>query len=430
MKYDTREDYEDFIFNDYIDIEAAESFEDVLSRYSTNLDEVRSNYADFLAWYNRMLERIGAKCRHKALVCLDFLKYAETNPVDDDIIKFWCVCISEENYFLFDQDDDERCNLTGYLRLNDDVDNYFRRIKSENDVRERFHNLLDNITFQDKSVITADVSSLYHAFCIDGGLKGVCLKDNLDYVNEMICHSEELAKIAPLVYYSLFARYRKKLLETIGYEPNFKKILRRMEYVIDMDNGKNIDTFEEHIAIYRCACCYCDNSYDRYLCDIGFAEMSNIVDCTMLDWTKYTDITLPLRNELTKKYFSAFPGGLNENPIFIRAGVELDALSNFEEIDENRIESLKIIPKIKKYFEEHPETLMNYAELLRKNKANECMPIVFDVVDNSGVKEILRKACTMDVLNAVVIEELHSSSSSFIQSKMWNILNLFNTTNM
>ncbi len=418
MKHNKKEDYEDYIFNDYIDIEADESFEDVLVKYSTNLNDARIGYADFIKWYNSMLEKIGAKSQHKALVCLDFLKYTESNSVDDDMIKFWCVCISEENYFLFEQDEDERCNLTGYLRLKADIDNYFRRIKSENNVRERFHKLVDSINFHDTPVVNTDISRLYHTFCIDGGLDGPYLKDNLDYVNEMICHSEELVKLAPLVYYALFVRYRKKLLGTMGYEPNFKKLLRRMEYVVDTDNGKNIDTFGEHIAIYRCACCFCEKSYDKYLCDIGFTEMSNIVDCTMIDWDNFDDITFSLKNEIARKFFSVFPNGLNENPVFVNTEVELDELSSFEEIDEDRIESLKVIPKIKKYLDEYPEILRKYIELLRENKASECMPVIFNVVDNSGVKDVLREACTMDVLNIVIIEEVHSAIDCDIQKKL------------
>ena len=425
MKYDTREDYEDYIFNDYADIEAEESFEDILEKYGTELDEARKMYAEFMEWYEGMLERTGAVSRHKASVCLDLIKYAESRPAHEDIIKLWCVCVSEENDFLFVPEGDERCELAGFLRLKADIEDYSRRIGSEKQLRESFRQTAGNISFCSEPVEKADISRLYHAFCIDGGLKGPYLKDNLEYVNEMICRSPELVRLAPLVYYSLFSRYRKKLLDTMGYEPNFGKLLRRMEYVIDTDNGKNIDTFGEHTAIYRCACCFCGNNFDKALCDAGFGEMSNIVQCRIVAEENFDGIVLPLKDELAGKYFTAFPRGLDENPVFLNTETQLEELIRFEQTDEDRIGSLKITPKIRKYLEQHHEISHKYTDLIRAGRQSECMPLVFEVVDNSGVKDVLRKACTVDVLNVAIIEELHSHTSERIRRGLEEMLDRF-----
>ncbi|MBQ8781636.1 MAG: hypothetical protein IJZ72_08195 [Oscillospiraceae bacterium] len=413
-------------FDLYDDIEPDESFEDILKKHSTSLNEARDGYESFISWFENMLIRFEINSRKKILVCLDFISYASTHPADDDIISFWCVCISEENYFLFEPEEDERYNLSGYLRLKADIDNYFKRIKTENDTRQKFLNIVKSISFSDKALTNINISRLYHTFCIDGGLDGAAFKDNLDFVNEKICHSKELLQIAPLVYYALFSRCRKKILKTQGYEPNFTNLLRRLEYVIDADNGKNINNFEEHISIYRCACFFHEKCYDKYLCDMGFAEMSNITECTLLTADSFADIVLPLKNETARKNFDVFPMGLNDNPIFADNSIDIDDLSDYIESDKDKMESLKIIPSIRRYISSSPDISQKYIRLIREDRCNECMEIIFEILDNSEIKKKLKQTHTMDILNAVIIEELHSCISSDIQEQLTGLIDTFN----
>ena len=419
--YDEYDDFEDEDFD-------VESFESRIERYGLTANELRSSYSDFTEWYRKMLDRIKAENSQKAVACTVLLQHIEQNGADDDIIGLWCVYMSENSNFLFDRDgeNDMQYKLYNYMELKNDIDEFFYRIKNEDRLKKEFSDLIENISFSNDFSGGSDIRRLYHTFSIDVGLDGECLEDNLNYISGLVNCSKELSRITPLIYYSMFSRYRKKLLESRDYEPNFKNVLRHMDYAISEDNGKNIDTFYEHLQIYTLICkCLDESSYNKYFCDTGFSVMSNIPECDLIKWTDFPEFIRPLKNELEYNYFSCFPEGYFDNPVFVGADVHPDDMDNFEYFDKEKPKPIRILDKIRPYISGHPDIADRYIELLKTGETKKCMPFVLEVLNNSGVDTRFIDPDIMDIVNAFIMQEIMTFIDDRIKKSMIGVMQKF-----
>ena len=419
--YDEYDDLEDEKFE-------TESFESRIERYGLTANELRKSYSDFTEWYQKMLDRIKPENSHKAVACTAFLRYIEQNGADDDIIGLWCVYMSENSDFIFDTDseNDMQYKLYNYMELKNDIERSFYRIKNEDRLKKEFSELVENISFSNDFSGGSDIKRLYHVFSIDVGLDGECLEDNLNYISGQVNHSKELSRISPLVYYRMFTHYRKKFLESRDFEPNFKNVLRQMDYAITEDNGKNIDTFYEHLQIYTLIChCLDESTYNKYFCDVGFSVMSNIPECDLIPWEDFPEFTRPLKNELEYNYFSCFTLGLSENPVLVGADVHQDDIVNFEYFDEEKPKLIRIFEKIRPYISGHPDIADRYIELLKTGETKKCMPLVLDVLNNFGVDAKFIDPNIMDIVNAVIMQEIMEFIDDRIKKNMIGTMKKF-----
>lgn len=401
-----------------------ETFEERLERCNISLDELRIKFAAFSDWYNDMLVRIGAECRQKAIVCRALCRYIRSNGFDDDIMRFWCICESE--YFdcvLADGYDwDEQSRLFNFISLEEDIQNYIFRLKNENMVKGEFRKLRSGISFMDKPAAKIDAKKLYHDFLDGFDIDGPEFEANFETVTSDICHSPELYKAAPLVYYGVITRQTKKMTGTNGYEPNYKAVLETKLRCIDKDNGKNLDSIALHIEVYKFFKRKLEGRFDEFFCDMGFSVMSNIVQCDLLP---IDGIKRPLYYQLKDSGFSAFPNGYFDNPIAVKADVHSDDVENYEYYDEKLPSRFSLLKKIRPFIAENKSFSDEYLDLVVKNGTDQCMPIVLGIFNGSDVEKNFIKLDLMDIVYAVIIDELQKAISDRIQSEMLEMIKLF-----
>ncbi|MDE7122682.1 MAG: hypothetical protein K2O42_11060 [Oscillospiraceae bacterium] len=66
------------------------------------------------------------------------------------------------------------------------------------------------------------------------------------------------------------------MLERKDYSPNFDNIFQRKEYKINMDNGKNFDTYQSYLELYDQLRRHYQDESDIDFSDYCFAHLSNL----------------------------------------------------------------------------------------------------------------------------------------------------------
>ena len=229
-------------------------FDDIDDEEELPTKKSEANYSEFMMWFEAMKKRLDISKMQKALFCRK-LCTALINDCGEDMKKLWCLCLSEHSDFLFERQGDT--NDTDYAEyrdfnfamLIDDIGGYMRRLENESANDFEFIRLAENITFQKEPLMKINADSLASAMTEVYGIGGENYTDNIRKICEKISRSPELSKIAPNVLYALFMRYRKKLTDNEDFLPNFKSALRKINYIIGVDNGKV--TFIAIVTIIR-----------------------------------------------------------------------------------------------------------------------------------------------------------------------------------
>lgn len=423
---DYDEDDDDFGLDEYLEEtdSECETFEERLKRCDITLEKLREKFADFSAWYDKMTERIGAECRQKAIVCRALCRYIRANGFDEDTKRFWCVCESEYyDYVLADSYDwDEQSVLFNFLSLESDMKEFIIHLENEKRVKEEFCSLRSSINLSDKTIAEIDAQKLYHNFEFVFDISGPELENNFETVTLDICHSPELYMAAPLVYYGVIMRQTKKMTDTIDYEPNYKAVLETKIRQIDKDNGKNLESIAAHIMVYNFFKEQLEGQFDEFFCDMGFSVMSNIVQCDLL---QIKGVKKPLYYQLRGSGFTAFPNGYLDNPIVVGADVDTDDLMNYEYYDGKLPIKCRILKKLRSFIAENGRFSDEYLKLIVKNETDKCMPIVLGIFNGSGIESSFIKPELMDVIYAVIIDELQQNINEKIQSEMLEMIKLF-----
>ncbi len=409
------------------EFEDVKSFEDFLKEIGKTEKQVKQEYSKFMLWFEAMRQRLGLKNIQKALFCRSVCN-ALKNEYSEDLAQLWCLCFSEYSDFLFEKQEDlndrdymeyrvGRCSL-----LSDDIDSFMRRLGSESENREKFLSLCKNISYSDEIFLQID----FDDFCMivtDGvGLEGKFLKDNLLYVCEKVSHSKEFSQIAPNIFYALLMRYPKKLSDKEGFIPDFEAATRFKEYKIGENNGKNQDIYFEHIAVYQALCDYFP-SCDRNLCDAGFACMSNLFENETFDWHEFPLLTRPIDTELRDKYFSCFPNGMADNPIFTANDIHVSDMTAFEDFyDAKLAPKARIICHVREYLAHCGEPAEQYIAMLENNETDKCMKIIHDIIEKSEISPEFIKPEMSDIVNAVIMEETLENVSERVRAEMLDLL--------
>lgn len=383
------DDFDDFDdFDDDIDDDETNSFENVMKAHSTDVGKLRIAYNKFSEWYNGMLSEINCPGTQKALVCSSLIRYINSSGPNDDTAKLWAVCIADHSDMVFEGDEDSKNDeeylLYNYMLLSDEVESVMLRLKKEKYYTRSFLELANNITFADKPCVDFDLADFYESFNANSD-PDEPIRDNIKFAAEKIIRSPELSKIMPVAFTALFTRYQKKMYSSQGYEPNFTKLLRRMEYGIDRDNGKNIESFCRQLNMYKSFRHYFD-CCDKNLCDAGFAAISNITACEMIMWEDYPELTLPVCDEYRYRYFDCFPNGYLDNPYFTGQNVSYRKLDKFEYKDNLMPARCRIIENAEKYIRSDASVSERYMELIRRNETSKCTKLINDVIENSEIQ--------------------------------------------
>ncbi len=363
-----------------------ETFSERMTRHNTDISKLRREYKQFSGWFNGMITEIGAECRHKAFICRALTNYINSHTKDSDTAKMWCVCISEHSDFIFENpaDVEEEYALYNFMALADDIDSIMKRLETEDTYAEEFRRLSENITFGEKPCFEYNFEPFFDAFVSTADPDDTALTDNLKFAADRIIRSPELSKIMPVVFYALFMRYSSKMYKTEGFEPNFSKLLRYKEYIIDKDNGKNIANFYQYTNLYNVLrsqfdCC------NGMLCDAGFAAISNITKCELIMWEDYPAIVRPIEVETACGYFSCFPGGYNDNPYFSANDININYIDSYYNYDNALPKKCRVIENAEKYISEHEEISERYLKLIQNSETEYCMPLIMDIINDSEI---------------------------------------------
>ncbi len=420
-------------FDDDLEFDDYDGEYDVLSELlntrGLTRKQAEKKYADFILWFEAMKKLLDVSEMQKAVFCRRLCS-AVKNDFSEDHVRLWCLCMSEYSDFLFEAQGDIRdrdyadYRLFQFLKLSEDTENYIRRIISDAANAAEFKRISENIAFSDKPIydINADLISSEIKEIYD--ISGEQFEDNVRYVCGRISQSEELMKISPNVLYALFTRCRKKMTEKEGYAPDFKKILRYAKYNIHIDNGKNQRIYEEHLLLYESLCGYFDN-ISKPLCDMGFACMSNICENENIQWDKYANFERPLETELKGRYFSCFPGGLNDNPVFAanEPEIDIDDIVAFEDFYDAKLPpKCRILDKTRVYLNENADISERYISLLERRETDKCFEIIHDIIEHSEIDPAFIKPDMVDITNAVIMEEVHGNVSSRIKDELLELL--------
>lgn len=429
MKNDEILEHDDFDFMSEDTEENFESLEDILARLGKTEKQAEKEYSSFMLWLDAVKTRFEIMSPWKALFCRSVCEALE-KEYNGDLAKMWCLCMSEHSDFLFeerlgdDENDLKEYRLYQYLLLSEDMENYMRRLKKEPENREKFLRLCGNITFSDTVYTEIDAERFYKIISDAADLRGEFLEDNIRFACEKISHSKELSEIIPNVFYVLFMRYGKKLRSTEGYEPNFKAALRYISYGIEKDNGKNQETYTEHIDMYEALCSYF-KSCNKELCDAGFVCMSNLCLDDNLPWEDFPDFSRPLENELETQYFSCFPDGLNDNPVFAANDIDVDDIAAYEDYYDTKLPpKLRITDKARKYIGENEYISERYLELLQNDETDKCMRLIYEIIEKSDIDPSFIKPDMADLVNAVIMEKILENISLRTKKRLIELIPL------
>ena len=422
---------DDFDFEyDLVDddeFEDAKSFEDFLKELGKTEKQVRQEYSEFMLWFEAMRQRLELKNMQKALFCRKVCE-ALKNEYSQDLVRLWCLCFSEYSDFIFEEQED--LNDNDYMEyrigrcalLSADIDKLAKHIESEIENSERFLQLCENISYSDEIFLQIDLDDFYMIVTDGVGLEGEFLKDNLAYVCDKVSHSYELSQIAPDIFYTLLMRYPKKLSDKEDFMPDFEAATAFKEYKIAENNGKNQNIYRDHIAVYQGMCQYFYDC-DRNLCDAGFACMSNLLENEIFDWHEFPLLTRPLAVELRDKYFSCFPNGMADNPIFTANDIHISDMTAFEDFYDSKLApKARIICHVREYLAHCNEPAEQYIVMLENSEIDKCMKIVHDIIEKSEINPEFIKPEMSDIVNAVIMEETLENISEKIKSELLGLL--------
>lgn len=408
--------------------------DDLFFDESDDADELPSkkseaDYSEFMMWFEAMKKRLDISKMQKALFCRKLCTLLK-NDCGEDMKRLWCLCLSEHSDFLFErQYDTNDIDCAEYRDFNfamliEDIESYMRRLENESANALEFIKLAENVTFEKEPLTEINADSLASAMAEVYGIGGKNYKDNMRKICEKISCSPELSKIVPNVLYALFMRYRKKLTDNEDFLPNFKSVLRKINYMIDMDNGKNQAVYEEHLDVYE-NLCDCFKDCDKSLCDAGFSCMSNLCENEILPWEDYPDFERPLETELREKYFTCFPNGLDDNPVFKANDMDIDVgdMAAYEDFYDAKLPpKFRIIDKAAKFLEENSDIIEQYITLIENDETDKCIQIVHDIIERSEIAPAFIKPEMVNLTNAIIMEEVHKNISSRIKAELLGFL--------
>ena len=277
---------------------------------------------------------------------------------------------------LFKEENDDEVRIASYLKLTDETEMRMRYYSEQEEARSRFRKLCSKITQSESSAGEIVFRKLQRSV-YSLAFRGEQLENNLRVLTDIIVYSPELFVIAPLIYYSALMRNTKKMQSKADYEPNIKALLKREEYGIDADNGKNIITMSRHINVLS-GLTNDIGGDDVWLQLMGFDEICNIMQCELIDWDDLNDLR-PVKVQMEEDPFSVFVNGAADNPFYTNFDEYLDEMTELESIHSRITES------INGYIRSHQDVMEKYEKMLIDGTSEKCMPLINEVINGSGI---------------------------------------------
>lgn len=372
MKYN---DEFDDIFDEDEELEDIPGIDELLEAHDMNIETAAKRCDEYMSEFDGFIKRIGS-ASDKFGICEKLAVMLERHETDSADLP-WCYAVlSSFADFLFREEDDDEVRITSYLKLTDEVEFRMRCCKEQASAVKEFDSIISDITRSEETVGEIDFRLLQRTV-YNLGFRGEQLENNLRMLTDIITHSKELYRIAPLIYYSALMRNTKKMQSKEDYEPNISALLRRMEYGIDTDNGKNIPVLEKHLNVITTLVDVIGGD-DVWLCLMGFDRICNIMQCDLLDWENMS-ILRPIRDQIMDDVFSVFVGGAADNPFY----------TDFDEYLSEHIYIEEKYPSFAESIDSFTETddtaVEKYEELLRNGSGEKALSAINIAIDGAGV---------------------------------------------
>lgn len=121
-------------------------------------------------------------------------------------------------------------------------------------------------------------------------------EENIGELIRQVNANSMLKQIKPYIYTAVLSRKTKKMTEQKGYMPNIRSILKRTEYKIEKDNGKNFDRYQTYLELYDHLKRVYDGEYDQNLTDYCFTHFSNLSEWFYDNCKPDNNIPMPFKH--------------------------------------------------------------------------------------------------------------------------------------
>lgn len=421
--FDDGDDYEDRVKR-----ECERFWEESLKKYGLKFIDVPNFFEGYKKRLEEYMKRIGCRRRHKVTVSNALCDYLEGHEPDEEDYFFWQVCMFDYEHILFGGDEDtsfEKQDIyRWFFRLLDRMERAENISLNQKKAAAEYAHLMSEIVFSDEPVGEIDLGKV-KVVLLEYGFSGECFEENLDRLTDRICHSPSLYKVAPLMYYAALMRYTRKMTDVQDYKMNFTAALRRIEYKVEKNNGKNADNFRKHLNLFYDLCgALCPDEENTYLCYAGFNAITNICECTFIYWEDLIMLR-PMEMQLCDVDFCGFPNGDADNPCNIDSMVAYIDLLQYEEYDEKLPPNKKFLSKMQRYIIENSHVWLDYIKLIDENRTEECIPIVNEIINGSKIDLGDCNVRMQALLQAIAVKEMMTCITEVTRSRLAELFGKF-----
>ena len=397
------DDYEDPDFGDVAGID------ELLSSHDMNIEKAADGCNAFIAAFKAFCDRLDCGIKNKYDICMAVADLVDPGVIADDDIPMCFALLSSHSDFLFIDEEDEDVRIASYLLMLDEINSRREHLIRQEDARKRYRALVSDIHHSDTPVGEINFPLLQrtvHSL----SFKGEALEDDLRALTDTITHSPELYSIAPLVYYAALMRYTHKMQSDPDYTPNIPALLRRIEYGIDTDNGKNTQTFAAHVNVFTALADKIGGD-DVFLYCMGFDELCNIMETELLDWDDLASLR-PVKAQMKADVFSVFINGAAANPFYTNAEEYIAETGCFDIVYPE--EAQKLVP----YIHDNDDVISRYEDLLHSGNEERCLPLINSIVAGSGISLDDMPASQIPTVYSFIMDNVMAQTDERIHEKL------------
>lgn len=268
---------------EYIDmmIDEEPTTEELLSRAGMTEADALAAAENYRRRYRELLKANGLSELRKPLLWVEFIKGCKTEMTNERYeLLIFLLAGGELPTTEYDSDEDL---IHAWLHTDEKQKQLTKRLKLRREKAAEFAALRKRLSkaVQPKNYPRdGERSAAFSVLCQDEYAPANAdlhiLSDNVICVDRIIS-AADLMPAAPLVYFRLYSKNRRKLYEKPDYMPTLKTLLGHENYEIERDNGKNFNQYALYIQLYlELKKCFPDA--DRALCDMGFTACSNLAE--------------------------------------------------------------------------------------------------------------------------------------------------------
>lgn len=296
-----------------------EPLEELLRRHKLSFDEVLYQVDAFRSRFAQLVQQYNILDRNFMTLCISLTETLEELPANEDLQFMYCAMATDCG-LLFDltpEERDDEQDIRCWLEQKRRMEELLEFIRQQPGFRERLQQLKKSLKRSGKSQSHQDIQeeqallfrlSLEHGFLYSGRKSNIYL-ENIGELVRLVNSNDNLKAVKPYVYMAVLSRKHKMMLNRSGYQPNFQNVFEYEEYNIEVDNGKNFDTYQSYLELY-------DHLRGNYLdepeVDIAFSDYCFANLCNLSDWyydncQPNEEIPMHLRRKVESLMHLGFP---------------------------------------------------------------------------------------------------------------------------